>query len=260
MPRVDIDTIKHVPSGLALRPAASCTAAELFTLHDLFKAQLSADKVELGNQWYRYVLMNVPTFIDGEQVPDDVIADELTRAVGCPLPDPSRRLGRKEELSIQRSSSRYSVRAYKEQRASEHCNRCLSQHRSTARCQFPTPRCGDCAAEGHEAGSAVYPLSKAAPDSIQAIPRCYHCHGPHSAFSAGCFAAARYCKEVHTVTVPTGPRLARARQQGERKRKHEVARRSVAGAARSARQGSASAQPARGGGDGSAASAAMEEG
>ncbi|CAD6920063.1 unnamed protein product, partial [Tilletia controversa] len=150
---VGIDTIKHIPSGLALRPLSTCTAAELFSFHEQIKVKFSANQVEIGNQWDRFVVMNVPTFIDGEQVPDDIIADELTAAVGCPLPEPPRRLGRPEALSTQRSSSvlfslpggrmpadttrlsllgqRFSVRPYKEQRASEHCDHCLSQHHST---------------------------------------------------------------------------------------------------------------------------------
>ncbi|CAD6891460.1 unnamed protein product, partial [Tilletia caries] len=54
---IGIDTIKHVPSGLALQPLGSCAVSELFSLHNLIKATFSADKVEIGNQWDRFVLM-----------------------------------------------------------------------------------------------------------------------------------------------------------------------------------------------------------
>ncbi|CAD6939063.1 unnamed protein product, partial [Tilletia controversa] len=102
---IGLYTIKHVPSGLALRPSDTCTASELFEYHDLIKETLSADKVDISNQWHRYVLMNVPCFIDGEQVPDNIIADELEAALDCPLAEPPRRLGRPDALSLQRSSS-----------------------------------------------------------------------------------------------------------------------------------------------------------
>ncbi|KAE8237848.1 hypothetical protein A4X06_0g9086, partial [Tilletia controversa] len=254
---IGLYTIKHVPSGLALRPSDTCTASELFEYHDLIKETLSADKVDISNQWHRYVLMNVPCFIDGEQVPDNIIADELEAALDCPLAEPPRRLGRPDALSLQRSSSvlfflprgrmpvgtqrltvlgqRFSVRMYKEQKASENCDKCLSQHHTTAACTALQPRCKSCGVEGHEASSDDCRIAKAAPDTADAVPLCYHCHGPHPAFFTGCYAAARYSKEVRAVTVPTGTRLARARKDGQRRRHQEIARQRVAAMARSSR-------------------------
>ncbi|KAL9937895.1 hypothetical protein V8E36_003440 [Tilletia maclaganii] len=261
---IGLDTIKHVPSGLALRPSDTCTASELFEYRDLIKETLLANGVDISNQWDRYVLMNVPCFIDGEQVPDNIIADELEAALDCPLAEPIRRLGRPEALSLQRSSSvlfslprgrmpagtsrltvlgqRFSIRVYKEQKASENCNKCLSQHHTTAACTALQSRCKSCGVEGHEASSEDCPIVKAAPDSVLAVPFCYHCHGPHPAFSAGCYAAARYSKEVHAVTVPTGTRLARARKNGQRRRHQEIARQRVAAMARSSRTAEEQAQ------------------
>ncbi|KAL9931232.1 hypothetical protein V8E36_009909 [Tilletia maclaganii] len=201
--------------------------------------------------------MDVPCFIDGNQVPDHLIAEELEATLGCPLPEPPRRLGRPEVLATQRSSSvlfflpsdcmpvgtqllsilgqRFSVRIYKEQRATENCDKCLSQHHSTTVCSALQPRCKDCGTEGHEALNAECPITKAASDSVHAIPFCYHCTGPHPAFTPGCYAASRYCKEIRAVAVPTGTRLARARQQGARRRHQEVARRRIAAISRSSR-------------------------
>ncbi|CAD6973272.1 unnamed protein product [Tilletia controversa] len=261
---IGLDTIKHVPSGLALRPSDTCTASELFEYHDLMKETLSADEVDISNQWHRYVLMNVPCFIDGEQVPDNIIADELEAALDCPLPEPPRRLGRPDALSLQRSSSvlfslprgrmpvgtqrltvlgqRFSVRIYKEQKASENCDKCLSQHHTTAACTAVQPRCKSCGVEGHEASSDDCRIAKAAPDTADVVPLCYHCHGPHPAFFTGCYAAARYSKEVRAVTVPTGTRLARARKDGQRRRHQEIARQRVAAMARSSRTAQEQAQ------------------
>ncbi|KAL9940215.1 hypothetical protein V8E36_000920, partial [Tilletia maclaganii] len=249
---IGLDTIKHVPSGLALRPSDTCNASELFEYRDLIKETLLASGVDISNQWDRYVLMNVPCFIDGEQVPDNIIAEELEAALDCPLAEPIRRLGRPEALSLQRSSSVLfslprgrmpaGTSRLTEEKASENCNKCLSQHHTTAACTTLQSRCKSCGVEGHEASSEDCPIVKAAPDSVLAVPFCYHCHGPHPAFSAGCYAAARYSKEVHAVIVPTGPRLARARKNGQRRRHQEIARQRFAAMARSSRTAEQQAQ------------------
>ncbi|KAK0518050.1 hypothetical protein OC834_007878, partial [Tilletia horrida] len=254
---VGIDIIKHVPTGVSLRPSTTCTASQLYEYKDTIQKTLTADRVDLSCQWDRYVLMDVPCFIDGMQVPDDVLAEELEAALDCPLPEPPRRLGRPEALSKQRKSSvlfslprgrmpqctgrlsllaqRFSVRPYKEQKASETCDRCLSQHHTTAACKSLQPRCKACGVEGHDASSQDCRVAAAEPDSVHAIPLCHHCTGPHPAFSPGCYAAARYCKDVRAVAVPTGTRLARARRDGARRRQQEVARRRVAAIARTSR-------------------------
>ncbi|KAE8227738.1 hypothetical protein CF326_g7355 [Tilletia indica] len=254
---IGLDTIKHVPSGLALRPSDSCSSTESFAFQDLIKETLAADRVDISNQWDRFVLMNVPCYIDGEQVPNEILAEELEAALDCPLAEPPRRLGRPEDLATQRTTSvlfslpcgrmpagttrlsvlgqRFSYRLYKEQKASENCDKCLSQHHTTAACKALKPRCKACGDEGHEAQNENCRVVKAASDTVESVPFCYHCHGPHPAFSPGCYAAARYSKEVRAVTVPTGTRLARARKAGTRRRQQQLARIRIATSIRTSR-------------------------
>ncbi|CAD6888114.1 unnamed protein product, partial [Tilletia caries] len=105
-PGARIGVVDKVSSGLALTPTGGCTVEELEPHFARIAAALGATRVERNENWHRWVLRDIPTFIDNKLVDENDLRAEIIARLRIVDPDrPHSLVGNVSFVSRPRCSS-----------------------------------------------------------------------------------------------------------------------------------------------------------
>jgi hypothetical protein len=236
-----ITRVSHIPTGIALVPAAGCAEALKSAKQDVAHA-LYATGADEADPWVHIVVERVPrrqrcialTANVGEttirDLSDGEVSAELRQTFGA---EPKNwrwlgRPGREDRANLQASFSlselgkqrvtgyrtlfaeRLWIRTRTRRPKPTQCQKCHGYHR-TEECRG-TSRCATCGAKSHSTQE-----HEAAAAASGAGPKCINCRGPHAATDTHCPARPRANKDTGRLQRPGKAAMAeiRATQEGE---------------------------------------------
>ncbi|KAE8239651.1 hypothetical protein A4X06_0g8134 [Tilletia controversa] len=245
-PGARISVVDKVSSGLALTPTGGCTVEELEPHFARIAAALGATRVERNENWHRWVLRDIPTFIDNKLVDENDLRAEIIARLRIVDPDrPHSLVGNVRRLCAQGAAQNLkttcvtfstsvgtSLRAgrhfdlfgrrawlevYRPLKALECCELCLSFSHRTNKCTALQPRCAHCSAWGHSIDAHTCTHCK--DEARSCLPRCPHCRGPHKAGFEQCPGRAKFDKKARAFVHPKGDTLNAILKAGDQARR-----------------------------------------
>ncbi|KAK0557526.1 hypothetical protein OC844_005563 [Tilletia horrida] len=262
---LSIGRVKTVQSGFSFTPGESCSAQDFQAYYLAIQKHFEAHVVEGPCSHQRFVLRGIPAkLVSGgiaKNVTPELVQQQLAKVcptaklalpprtitperAGSPMPLwlltlDGGSFGSRADSPCPSSIALFdrdcSLRPYRSNNASRHCDRCLSWHHSVHKCRALSPVCARCGLTGHSA--AEHTCTHCAPGQTQlCIPECFHCKGPATTGHPGCRARPVWDSKVNAVIVPEGERLLRLQNRGRADRKIEIAKARAAQTAASATQ------------------------
>ncbi|KAE8211482.1 hypothetical protein CF319_g9339 [Tilletia indica] len=235
-----IRVVDRVATGLAMTPAANCTLEQLEPHLARVAAALGASTVERNQNWNRWVVRNVDTKFDDNDLRAEIIAglriadpDRPHSLVGnvrglcasgaaqhlkhtcvtfSTLPGTSLRPGGHFDLFGRRAW----LEVYRPLKKLDHCERCLAYSHHQDKCTADQPRCAHCSVWGHSADSHTCDNCKEG--SRSCLPRCAHRRGPHEAGHGQCPGRAKFNKKARAYVYPKGDTLNAIMRSGDKAR------------------------------------------
>ncbi|KAL9939080.1 hypothetical protein V8E36_001893 [Tilletia maclaganii] len=243
-PGIQVDVASQCPTGVTMMPKKTCTVTQLATYKEVIAGALQAITIDDNEQWIRLVLHGCPTHAGSGPIDEDYLGERLDEALpfGARRGTVRRLCAKDQDWTIKETtpvafyvsassnvSEKTTIRMlgrifrlcnFRPRPDSFMCGNCGTYRHKTTECQSQ-PRSRRCGRYGHSDAEHEQHC-EACKSGVACVPRCIHCHGPHSAGDKSCKNRPTWDRFARAHTVAGGPELNKINARGDKQRNRTI--------------------------------------